>query len=121
MKILIAMLLLIMSGVVSATTLSWEPPTSRVDDHPLDPLTELSHYNLYCGVVDDSTPFQIPAGTEQGSYEVEKTKIFPGYGQYKCTLTAVDNDGLESVKSEEVVIPWDPAVPNSPTNLLIIQ
>jgi hypothetical protein len=112
------MVLMIMSLAVSATTLSWEPPTTRVDGQTLDPATELAEYRLYCEGLDTVA---IPAATSNGEYEVPKTNIFPGYGAYDCGLTAVDTEGLESTMSNMVVIPWEKTKPNAPTNLLIIN
>lgn len=118
MKIVLILMALFMAGSAAATTLSWEPPTTRADGQPLDPATELAEYRLYCA---DLAVVPIPAATAIGSYEVDKTEIFPGYGAYDCALTAVDLEGLESVRSNIVAIPWDPVEPNAPTNLLIIN
>lgn len=117
MRLLIALTLLAISTVVSATTLSWEPPTTRVDGKALD-ISELSHYNLYCG--DLGIVAEIPASTSTGEYEVPKLELFPDYGMYSCHMTAVDTEGLESMPSNTVDIFWDPVNPSSPTNLLII-
>ena len=112
------MVLMIMSLAVSATTLSWEPPTTRVDGQTLDPATELAEYRLYCEGLD---AVAIPSATSNGEYEITKDQLFPGYGKYDCGLTAVDTEGLESTMSNMVVIPWEKTKPNVPTNLLIIN
>ena len=112
------MVLMIMSLAVSATTLSWEPPTTRVDGQPLDPATELDEYRLYCDGLD---AVAIPSATSNGEYEITKDQLFPGYGEYDCGLTAVDTEGLESAMSNMVVIPWEKTAPSAPTNLLIIK
>jgi len=117
-KLIGVIVLMLVSLAATATTLSWEPPTTRVDGQPLDPVTELAEYRLYC---DGLNVVAIPAATSSGEYEVPKTDIFPGYGAYDCALTAVDTDGLESVMSNIVTIPWEKAAPNAPTNLLIIN
>lgn len=108
------------TAVEKPTTLSWEPPTSRQDGTLLDPATELSHYNLYCDVF-NGQPFRIPGESTAGSYEVNKTQLFPGYGDYSCYLTAVDLESRESPPSNSVIIPWPPARPSAPTNVLLIR
>jgi len=117
-QIISVMVLMLVSLAATATTLSWEPPTTRIGGQPLDPAEELAEYRLYCDGLD---VVAIPAATSNGEYEVPKTDIFPGYGAYDCALTAVDTDGLESAMSNMVVIPWEKTAPNAPTNLLIIN
>jgi hypothetical protein len=41
MKILISLFLILFSVSAVAETLSWEPPTTRVDGTPFDPVTEV--------------------------------------------------------------------------------
>lgn len=117
MRYFILVVLMIMSSMAFATTLSWEAPTTRVDGVALD-ISELSHYNLYCG--DLGVVTKIPATTPTGEYEVPKMELFPDYGMYTCNMTAVDTEGLESMPSNSVDIFWDAVNPSSPTNLLII-
>lgn len=117
MKLIIGIVLLALSGMVSAETLSWEPPTTRVDGTPLDPATELSVYELSCG----GKKTEIPAtGEENYEYEVTKHEILPEYGEHKCFLVAVDNDGLKSEPSNTVSITWEKSAPGRPTSVIII-
>jgi len=105
------------STLVKAETLSWEPPTSRVDGQPLDPATELSEYRFYCAEVTTS----IPATSTNGEYEIDKAQSLPGYGTFDCYLTAVDTEDRESQPSNTVALIWEPTAPNAPTTLLIIK
>ena len=117
MKLLASISLTLFSASALSATLTWEPPTSRVDGTPLDPATEISEYRLTCG--DTVTP--IPATMTGQEYEVAKHEILPGYGTYDCFLTAVDTDGLVSMPSNAVILEWTKQPPSAPTNLLIIR
>lgn len=116
-RFLFVIVALVFSGAALSETLSWEPPTTRVDGTPLDPVTELAPYELVCGDV----VTEIPA-TNEGpqEYEVTKHEILPDYGTTECYLIAVDTDGLRSEPSNAVSINWERTSPARPTNLLII-
>ena len=94
--------------------LSWEPPTTRVDGSPLDPATELSGYELACGGV----VTQIPATVSGVGYPVPKAEALPGYGNYDCSMVAIDTDGRRSDPSKPVEVGWI-APPSAPTELII--
>lgn len=105
----------------TGSTLTWTPPTSRVDGTPLDPATELSFYKLWCG--DKET--RIPATSEPNTtYEFSREEILPGYGSYECRMEAFDtsNPPLWSEPSNAVTISWEetPQPPRAPTNLIYI-
>ncbi len=105
--------------IASAETLSWEPPTTRVDGTPLDPVTDLSNYFFKC---DGGIAISIPAvGDGTNTYPLTKRDIFPDYGTYDCWMTAVSTEQLESSPSNIVTIPYDPTKPNSPINLIILE
>ena len=97
--------------------IGWEPPTARVDGTALDPATELSAYRLYCESAD---VVAIPAASNEGRYEVPLAEVFPQYGTYDCSLTAVDTEGRESARSNTVAVVWPAARPNEPTQLIIL-
>lgn len=123
MRYLILAVLILFAGPAFAETLTWDPPTTREDGQSLDPATEVENYTLYC--VDTSgenseVSVDIPGLAEETEYEISKSEFLPTYGEYACAMTATDTDGLESSNSNPVTLTWDPAPPNSPTNLLII-
>lgn len=75
----------------------WTGPTEFVSGAPLDPLTDLSEYRLYCPsgptvptqtIPNTDNSFQAPGG------------MFPP-GTYTCHMTAVDLAGDESVPSND--------------------
>ena len=94
--------------------LSWEAPTSRVDGSPLDPATELSGYELTCGDVVTA----IPATVEGNGYPVAKADALPGYGNYDCSMVAIDTENRRSPPSDPVEVGWI-AGPSAPTELII--
>ena len=116
-RFLFVIVALVFSGVAAAETLSWEPPTSRNDGTPLDPVAELAPYELVCGDVVTQIP---PTNDGPQEYEVTKHEILPAYGTTDCYMVAVDLDGLRSEPSNSVPISWEKASPARPTNLLII-
>lgn len=103
----------------SGSTLTWTPPTSRVDGTPLDPATELSKYKLWCGGKETT----IPATSEPNkSYAFTREEILPGYGDWECRMEAFDTNDppLFSEPSNPVTISWRPPGPSAPTNLIYI-
>jgi len=94
--------------------LSWEAPTSRMDGSPLDPATELSGYELTCGDVVTA----IPATVEGNGYPVAKADALPGYGNYDCSMVAIDTENRRSPPSDPVEVEWI-AGPSAPTELII--
>lgn len=117
MKLLIALFVLLFSVAAAAETLSWEPPTTRVDGTPFDPATEVARYELVCGdKVTEIPPTQDPAN----SYVFKKYEILPDYGDNSCYLTVVDTDGLQSAPSNTVAITWEKKGPSAATNVILI-
>ena len=117
MRLFSAILLFLFAFPALAETLTWTPPTERVDGTPLDPETEIAEYRLICGIVTTSIDATV---TEGNQHEVAKHEILPGYGSYDCALVAVDTDGLESEPSNAVVVEWQKTAPVAPTDLLLI-
>jgi len=97
------------------TVLSWEPPTTRQNGQTLDPATELAEYRLYCG--EKTTALSIDA---ENTRKLPKSQILTGFGEHQCSITAVDTDGRESLRSEPVSITWEQAPPSPPRQFLII-
>jgi len=69
MKILIALIAVLFSVAAVAETLTWTPPTTRVDGTPLDPAAELAPYELVCGEVTTTIP---ATGDQEQAYQVRK-------------------------------------------------
>ena len=116
-RFLFVIVALVFSGVAAAETLSWEPPTTRVDGTPFDASKDLSSYQLYC---DDLAAVPVPSDTSDGQYKIPLAEIFDGYGTFSCALTAVDLDGLESARSNSVDVVYPVALPSKPTTLIIL-
>jgi hypothetical protein len=122
MKTLIALIVALFSVAAVAETLTWTPPTTRVDGTPLDPATELAPYELVCGQGDNAVTTNIPAtGEAEQRYQVAKHEILPNYGEIPCYMVAVDLDGLKSEPSETVYLTWEKGAPSAVTNILIIK
>jgi len=116
MKILIAVVIALFATSALAETLTWTAPDTREDGKPLAP-EEIESYLLNCG----GPEITIPALTADGSYEIIRSDVLPGYGEHECTLSAVDTDGLTSKPSNTAAINWPAAPPSAPTMLIIIK
>ncbi|MBA1147430.1 hypothetical protein H0Z60_10215 [Ectothiorhodospiraceae bacterium WFHF3C12] len=120
-----SLVLLLVATPALAVEITWDPPTTRDDGVAMDPATEVDHYDLYCGLEQggpyDAVAYQIPGLTETGQHAVERQDLLPEYGTYHCVMTATDTDGLESGHSQPVQMRWDPAPPNAPTSVLVIE
>ena len=80
--------------------ISWSPPTEFTDNTPLDPLTDLAEYRLYCTPQMPTDPQVIAAAPP---YEWEAPAGFFLPGDYTCYMTAVATPakgGLESAPSQ---------------------
>lgn len=108
-------------------SLGWTPPTERMDGSPLDPVTEISQYDLQCyvsgGPGDIVVTETIPGQTKVGEFETNMGDLFPRYGSYACELRAVDNAGRASdwVLAEGGPIVYQPQPPRAPTSVLIMR
>ena len=112
-------------GSLTEVSVSWEPPTARLDGLPIDPATEISHYTLKCAT-SESGPFEdgyhIPGMTPDGTHAAALVDVFPGgYGDYWCVMTATDTGGQESGPSNVAAFSWQAPEPGAPTQLLIIR
>jgi len=108
MKKLIIVLLLL-SGAVLADTgnVSFDPPTEREDNTPLDP-AEIAGFRVY----DEAGTVIMELLPTQTSFSV------PALGQ-TLFLTTLDTDGRESVFSQPAVLPMGKANPKSPGTIII--
>ena len=126
MRALLAALLLApqVLAAQTATTITFDPPTDRVDGTPLDPATEIAEYALYCHAQGTEGPpgedvLTIPGLTDTGVYETTYDSFLPEKGRYDCAMTAIDTDGRESSQSDVVEVSWLDA-PGTPTNVIIL-
>lgn len=106
-------------------SLSWTPPTERVNGEVLDPVTEIASYELRCSLVGETAfiaQLSIPGLSDVGSFESPLAAVFPQYGLYDCEMAAVDTFGIYSdfVVVENGPVEWLPGKPRTPTNLLIL-
>jgi len=85
------------SGVLA---INWDAPTERLDGTPLI-LSEIESYNLYYGNSPGDNPF-FGDNLNVTSNSIYITD-FPG-GTYYFVITTVDEDGAESLFSEEIEI-----------------
>jgi hypothetical protein len=84
------------SGQKGAVTLSWTPPTARVDGSPL---TNLAGYKIFYGRMSGVYDYQIDVDTTGVSTYVIEELVS---GKWFFSLAAYDSDGLESDRSNEV-------------------
>lgn len=98
----------------SRMQLMWTAPMFREDDTPFDASTEVGSYNIYYG-------------TESGQYnntmEVAGNTLYQDIDfdviqlPFYAVMTTVDNDGRESVYSDEVAFVAKVYAPKPPTGL----
>jgi len=104
MRMVAAILIALSSAYAAAqtVTVTWEPPMTRENGEPLDPVTEISHYTVFCrqqgATVWPDSGLQLEGFVSSGSREVPVTDLAQGTGVHECTITATDIDGLESAK-----------------------
>ena len=85
-------------------TFTWVAPTEFTDGSALDPLTDLSGYNLKCGGTQIDLPNDVIKWTAPAGEFVA--------GDYICVMSAVDKVGLESVDSSPVNFTLSQKLPN---------
>lgn len=84
------------SGQKGSVTLSWTPPTARVDGSPL---TNLAGYKIFYGRMSGVYDYHIDIDNPGVSTYVVEELVS---GQWFFSLAAYDSDGLESDRSNEV-------------------
>ena len=94
----------------NVVTLSWSPPTARVDGTPIQP-TDISAYHIYS----DISPNPIPLAGNVYSYSWQEVET----GNHCFTITATDLNGLSSAKSNQVCKEIIAAAPGVPTTITI--
>jgi len=81
-------------------TLTWDAPTTRIDNSPLNPATDLQSYKIYYGVI-PGVYTQSHHVSNPGTTTVSGTfSVVPG--TYYCVVTAMDNYGQESGPTAEI-------------------
>lgn len=84
------------SGQKGSASLTWEPPTARVDGSPL---SNLAGYKIYYGRMSGTYDYQIDIDNPGVSTYVVEDLVS---GEWFFSLSAYDTDGLESDRSNEV-------------------
>ena len=109
-------------GAEATSTLSWEPPTERVDGTPLA-AEEIKEYRVYY-TIDGTAPGEgepiVVSGTSAS--ETVTLELLPRVEPYVVSfaIKTVDTDGLGSALSEVVTKEFEvqsTSEPGAPTNL----
>ena len=124
----VAMLLLVLASLpafAESVTLSWDPPTERVNGDALDPVTEIANYDLRCALQDTAewtATVVVPGLSADGQFSAPLADVFPEFGRYDCEMAAVDTFGIYSDYTivQNGPVEWLPGKPKGPTNLLIL-
>lgn len=126
MRVLFTIMLLawsIVSFGAEQPVFIWSPPTTFADGSTLNPSVDIAEYRLYCSPdIGSQVIDTVSAGTEAPYSWKPSSQVFP-VGQFDCSMTAVSttiHGGLESVKSNLVVVTVDPSAP-SPVIILEVQ
>ena len=92
----------------------WTAPVSREDGTPFDASTEVGEYRIYHGMVsgDYQNQISVAGNTLYADLDFEELPL-PLF----VVMTTVDNDGRESVYSEEIQFVKKTFAPNPPTGL----
>jgi hypothetical protein len=123
MRVSLLLVLLLVPGVVLASedmaTISWEPPVTRTDGTPLAP-EELDEYVFSCRTEggEHEDLLTIPSVPGVNQHQELRITLFPVSQDYHCAMRVVDNRGLASAKSDEVLVEHR-ARPGSPSNVII--
>lgn len=98
------------AAVVNSTMdVTWDPPTQRVDGSNLPP-SEIREYNIYVNASYHSTV---------DGQETTAGVVVNGAGNYCINVTTVDQDGRESVFSNEKCITIEVTNPKAPVLISI--
>ncbi len=97
-----------------APRFSWAPPTEFESNTPLDPLTDLSEYRLYC-TPSPQTPTRTLPNTDN---EWQAPIGFFAPGTYTCHMTSVGMNGQESTESS---VETFTVTPDKPGPLVIFE
>ncbi len=81
-------------------TLTWDAPTTRIDNSSLNPATDLQSYTIYYGVTPGVHNQSFPV-SNPGTATVTST-LSVGPGTYYFVVTATDNYGQESGPTPEI-------------------
>ena len=116
MRILIVLTLLAATAMAEDVTLTWQPPTERVNGVAFDVTTELDRYDIICSTEDNEVTETVPGMSEVSEHTFDAIDAFGNsYGEYQCYIRAVDTFGLMSEAAGPVVVSWEPAAPKPPS------
>lgn len=111
-KITAAFLLWLIPAIaLSATTFVWQQPATNTDGTAL---TDLKGNKIYCGSAAGDYTIIKDAGLPAAAGKEARYPIYSvitADGVYYCAVTAYDDDGNESGKSNEVIYPLDQTAP----------
>lgn len=103
------------TAMADEITFSWEPPVERMNGVPFDPVTELERYDIQCATDSHSITEVVPGYSDVSEHSFSQAKVFSNnYGEYKCTVSAVDSDGLRSDPAGPLYVAWEPTRPKPP-------
>ncbi len=103
--------------VLAATVFVWTPPATNTDGTPV---TDLGGYKIYCssvsGIYNTATAVGLPLLNADGEVEYPISNILnTDITSIKyCTVTALDTNGNESERSNEVAVPLVGMAPGAP-------
>lgn len=100
-------------------TISWEPPVTRTDGTPLAP-EELDEYVFSCRTEggEHEDLLTIPAIPGVNQHQELRITLFPVSQDYWCAMRVVDNRGLASARSDEVLVQHR-ARPEAPGSVIV--
>ena len=96
----------------------WTAPVEREDNSPLDPNTEIVEYRIYWGTAQGDYQNEISVAGNTLYTDLDFNVLpLPLY----LVMTAVDNDGRESMYSSESVFDRLVYPPKPPTGLTVLE
>jgi hypothetical protein len=102
----------VVNVVDDSATVSWVPPTTRVDDSPLPPDEIASYYVIGYGLSTDQAPIEVTVPAPATSHTIEG--LSPGLNEF--AVRTVDTNGLSADWSDVVTKVIKPNIPPAPVS-----
>ena len=99
LKVLLLLLVPLAVFGAGSKTFTWTPPTERENGDPLT-AAEIDHFQIECGTQSGGPYNVFSTGAPGNSSTIVASDVF-SEGTYYCVARTVDNNGLESVNSNE--------------------